>query len=86
MNIVRTMLAATALMLAASPAFALEVGDKLGKTKDEIRQTLEDMGYEVRKIETEDGEYEAYAMKDGQRLEIFVNPAEGWVSRIKEDD
>lgn len=83
----RTLLSATAAMfLLASPALALEKGDTLGKSEAEIRQTLESMGYEVRKIETDDGELEAYALKDGKRLEIYVDATQGTVSRIKEDD
>ena len=83
----RTLLgAAAAIVLLAAPALALEKGDALGKSESEIRQTLEGMGYEVRKVESDDGKFEAYALKDGKRLEIYVDPAQGTVTRIKEDD
>lgn len=38
-----------------------------------IRQMLTEQGYEVGKIKTEDGLYEAYTRKDGKKLEIFLN-------------
>jgi hypothetical protein len=46
---------------------------------------LTEQGYEVRRIKTEDGMYEAYAMKDGQRLEIYVND-DLEIVRTKTDD
>ena len=42
-------------------------------------------GYDVRKIEIEDGEIEVYALKDGKRLEIYLNPDLS-VNRIKTND
>ncbi len=40
---------------------------------DEIKAELTAQGYEVRKVEIEDGLYEAYALKDGQRFEIYLD-------------
>ena len=82
----KLLIATAALFLAAAPALALEKGDTLGKTAAEVSQTLAGMGYDVRKVETDDGKIEAEVAKDGQRLEIYVDPATGTVSRIKEDD
>ena len=77
---------AALLALGTGAALAINPGDTAGKTQDEIRATLEADGYEVRKIETDDGQLEAYAVKDGKRYEIYVDPADGKVTRIKEDD
>jgi len=41
----------------------------------EIKAALSKQGYDVRRVKTEDGMYEAYAMKDGARLEIYLNDA-----------
>lgn len=41
--------------------------------KERIRTDLTAQGYDVGKIKTEDGLYEAYAKKDGQKLEIFLD-------------
>jgi len=40
---------------------------------EEIRAMLTEQGYDVRRVKSEDGMYEAYAMKNGQRMEIYVN-------------
>ena len=40
---------------------------------EEIRATLTAQGYDVRRVKTDDGMYEAYAMKDGQRVEIYLD-------------
>lgn len=77
---------AVAPMILASAAIAVERGDTVGTDGAAIRSALEADGYEVRKIETEDGELEAYALKDGKRYEIHVDPASGKVSRVEEDD
>ena len=42
-------------------------------TRDSIRTKLAAEGYEVRKIETEDGMFEAYAVKDGKRYEVYLD-------------
>ena len=40
---------------------------------EQIKATLSEQGYDVRRVKTEDGMYEAYAMKDGQRMEIYLD-------------
>ena len=55
------------------------------ETRDQITATLTADGYEVRKIEMEDGQYEAYALKDGQRFEIYFD-ANLKIVRTKTDD
>jgi len=40
---------------------------------EEIRATLVEQGYELRRVTTEDGLYEAYALKNGQRYEIYLD-------------
>jgi len=42
-------------------------------TRAKIAETLTADGYEVRKVETEDGMFEAYALKNGQRYEIYLD-------------
>lgn len=49
-----------------------------------VRQVLTEQGYEVAKIKLEDGMYEAYARKDGQKYEVFLN-ADFEVVKTKED-
>lgn len=48
----------------------------------QITEKLAAQGYEVRKIEAEDGVYEVKAMdKNGARLEAYVHPATGEILR-----
>ncbi|WP_416916110.1 MAG: PepSY domain-containing protein [Roseicyclus sp.] len=54
-------------------------------TQAAIRTLLEAQGYEVRQIETEDGMFEAYALKDGERYEIYIN-ADMQIVRTQRDD
>lgn len=68
----------TALALAAAIALpSLAMASEGVKLTDEmeqkIRTQLTEQGYEVAKIKTEDGLYEAYARKDGKRLEVFLD-------------
>lgn len=68
----------TALTLAAAlvlPAAAMASSEvKLtDETKAKIEAMLTEQGYEVGKIKTEDGYYEAYAKKDGKKLEIYLD-------------
>lgn len=50
-----------------------------------IREMLTEQGYEVGKIKMEDGLYEAYARKDGQKFEVFLD-AEFAIVRTQLDD
>lgn len=38
-----------------------------------IRTKLQEQGYEVRKIDVEDGMIEVYALKDGKRMELYLD-------------
>ena len=63
-----------ALVFPAVSAFASDTPVNLtDEVKAEIKTMLEGQGYEVGKIKTEDGLYEAYAKKDGQKLEILLD-------------
>ena len=50
--------------------------------EDAIKSKLSDLGYSVRKIETEDGRYEVKATgKDGKKVELYVNPVTGEIEK-----
>ena len=42
-------------------------------TKDKLAAQLVAEGYDVRKIEMEDGQIEAYALKDGKKYELYFD-------------
>ncbi|MBY6161547.1 PepSY domain-containing protein [Mameliella alba] len=84
----RTLVAAALAGLIALPLFASS--DETDVTLDadrkaEITQLLTQQGYEVRKIESEDGEIEVYALKDGQHLELTLD-AELNITDSENDD
>ena len=52
-----------------------------------IKAKVTKMGYRVRKIEVDDGCYEAYATDSkGRRMEIYLNPATAAVVKMERDD
>ena len=81
----RKIILATLVSLLTLPAFAQNLAKDamLGKTPDEVKAKLVEMGYEVRKTAAEDGKIEAYAIKDSKTSEIYVDPATGLVTEIK---
>ncbi|MCP3683660.1 MAG: PepSY domain-containing protein [bacterium] len=76
---------AVAISLYGAAAFASEDDLRLNsETKAEITEQLTQEGYEVRKIEAEDGYYEAYAIKNGARYEIYLDKNLK-IAKVKED-
>jgi type III secretory pathway lipoprotein EscJ len=78
--------AALALPVSLAAASSDLYGASVGKSANEIAASLIAQGYEVRKIESEDGMLEAYALKDGRRYEIYVDTSTGTVAKVKEED
>ncbi|RBW54817.1 PepSY domain-containing protein [Ruegeria sp. A3M17] len=78
-------------LIATAPVLALAnvgLGDKLGTSEADIRATLEAQGYQIRKIEFEDGEIEVELIKDGVETELVLSETDGVVTAIEleEDD
>lgn len=77
------LLSAVALSLGiAAPAFAEEAhscGPVTGKwmTKTEAKAKAAQAGYDVRSIKKEGSCFEIYAMKDGKRQQMTMNPVSG---------
>lgn len=78
-------LALIALLAIASPALAEDVkmDSMLGTTLDEVRTSLTNMGYDVRKAEMEDGKIEVYFVRDGHMGEVYVNATTGAVTKLE---
>jgi hypothetical protein len=55
------------------------------KSKEEIAQMLESLGYKVKEVEFDDGRYEVEAYKNGKEFEIKVDRM-GKILKIEEDD
>lgn len=89
MNIYSKVSMVAALVLAPVFSAQAEVECESGPksqwmTKEAVTKTLKEAGYEIRKVEVEDGCYEVYAMKDGKKLEIYINPRTGNVVDTEE--
>lgn len=66
----------TALIISTLLPTIAFAGEKLvlnEQVKSDIKSSLESQGYNVGKIKIEDGLYEAYAKKDGERMEVLMN-------------
>lgn len=67
---------ATPLIIATLIAGAAHAAGKVELTDEntaQIRELLTEQGYEVAKVKIEDGKYEAYAKKDGEKFEVFLD-------------
>lgn len=82
----RKIILTAAAVLVAMPAFAseLKIGQELGKSLDEVKATLSEMGYDVRKGEMEDGLIEVYFVKDNMKGEVYVDGSTGKIARFSE--
>lgn len=84
----RNLLIAAALVLTTVPAFAtdLEMGTVLGTSEDAVKAALIDLGWDVRKLDMEDGMIEAYAVMGKEMAEIYVDPTSGEIVKIAAND
>lgn len=57
----------------AVPALASSSRGLTDEIRAQINATLSNQGYEVVRVKMEDGLYEAYARKDGQRFEVYLD-------------
>ncbi|SNR57525.1 PepSY domain-containing protein [Puniceibacterium sediminis] len=63
------------LLLAVGAAHASDAVVLDTAKSDEITSTLTAQGYEVRRVDVEDGMFEVYAMKDGKKMELYLDAA-----------
>lgn len=77
---------ALSFALFSGAAFASSDNQPLDDAKRaEITTKLTEEGYDVRKIEMEDGDIEVYALKDGKKLELYLAP-DLTITRTKTSD
>lgn len=79
----RQIIAALAVLSFAGPALASPEIDE--DTKAKVEQKLTAEGYEVRRVDSEDGMIEVYALKDGARLELYLD-SDLNIVKTKEED
>lgn len=64
---------AFSVLVTGQPLLASSYGKISDETRTEITAQLSEQGYEVRKMEEEDGLIEVYAIKDGARFELYLD-------------
>lgn len=73
------------LSVLLAPACVLASNDLTAEQEVAVTQMLVEQGYEMRKLEQEDGMIEAYVLKDGHRFEVYVD-ADMKIAKIKAAD
>lgn len=78
--------AAALLTLTATAALATEPaeGARLGTNSGEISAALAQNGWDMTRFEREDGRIELTAIKEGRRIEAYIDPVSGQVARLEE--
>ena len=81
----RKLAIAAAFLAFVTPALASElaVDMEIGKTMDDVKAKMTEMGYEVRKAQMEDGDIEVYVVKDNKMAEVYVSQSTGKITKIK---
>lgn len=93
-NIIIASVASAVFALSAVSAHADQDYDKKcnapmaeWQPRENLQQMLETDGWQVKRIKTEDGCYEVYALdKDGKRIEAYFDPKSLKMLRKKSDD
>ena len=52
-------------------------------SRDQVAKMFTEKGYDVRKVKREDNCLEVYAIKDGKKMEIYIDPVTGDIVRTK---
>ncbi|MFC4259724.1 PepSY domain-containing protein [Marinobacter lacisalsi] len=86
----RASLVILASLLASTEAFAEDlcsVPASEWQDQAKVEAMLKERGWDVKRLKTEDGCYEAYALDaDGQRIEAYIDPRSLDVVKVKRDD
>lgn len=75
----RICLVSTLVAAPLAAVAAVQMGDVLGSTEEQIQAAMEQSGYQVEEIETEDSMIKVEIMVEGVEREILVDPATGAV-------
>lgn len=84
--------AALVTFIAAGPASAEQSASCGNAARSEwmsevaIKAKAAEMGYDVKNVKVEDGCFEVYAIKDGKKVEAYMNPVTAEVVRTKTND
>ena len=73
MKLQTTLFAAAFAIIAIAPTLAFASDDINPALQAKVTSQLTAQGYEVRKVQMEDGMIEVYAVKNGKTSEIYLN-------------
>lgn len=89
-TILTSLFAATTLLAGAGISMATEECGMTNKADwmsiEAISAKAAEMGYDVRKVEVDDGCYEVYGIKDGVKTEVYFHPVSAEVVKVELDD
>jgi hypothetical protein len=86
MNLLYRLGTAMAVAMCLTAPMALASDDAVDTaTQDKVRAELTAQGYDVRKIQREDGMIEVYAVKDGKTYELYLDETLKVVKTSDED-
>ena len=78
---------ATVISIATVPASAAmmctDAPVEKWMSRDQVAKMFTEKGYEVRKVKREDNCLEVYAIKDGKKMEIYIDPVSGKIVKTK---
>lgn len=89
--LVSTALVSAAIVLGSGTAFAddgrCNTPMAEWQPRETLQQQLEAEGWQVKRIKTDDGCYEVYALdRDGRRIEAYFDPKSLKMLRMEDDD
>ncbi len=78
---------ATVISIATVPASAAmmctDAPVEKWMSRDQVAKMFTEKGYDVRKVKREDNCLEVYAIKDGKKMEIYIDPVSGKIVKTK---
>lgn len=76
---------ALSIALPAGSALASDGATAAPEIAAQIKAKLEAQGYDVRRVKSEDGYFEAYAIKDGKKQELYFDANLNPINRKGDD-
>ena len=78
---------ATVISIATVPASAAmmctDAPVEKWMSRDQVAKMFTEKGYDVRKVKREDNCLEVYAIKDGKKMEIYIDTVSGKIVKTK---
>ncbi len=73
----------TAALPASAAMMCTDAPIEKWMSRDQVAKMFTEKGYDVRKVKREDNCLEVYAIKDGKKMEIYIDPVNGKIVKTK---